>query len=149
MHLKSLFRDMFACQGTKSRNFTAYASVTRTQYGSIDHVTWFFRDRSRRNSLIQEHYVHVVPGDRSTATSITPPPFDGALAYSFNRHLRGLRDSCVGCFRVLKKITWPNRDANSWEDVLSVDTNSLRPLPRRSSKNCNMQFANSDIFKEN
>ena len=48
-----------------------------------------------------------------------------------------------------KKIARPNWDANSWEDVLSVDTNSLRYLLRWSSKNCHLQFANSDIFKEN
>ena len=39
------------------------------------------------------------------------------------------------------------------EDVLSVDTNSLRHLPRRPSKNCYLQFANidrqTDRFKEN
>ena len=28
VYLKSLLRHMFACQGTKSRNFTAYASVS-------------------------------------------------------------------------------------------------------------------------
>ena len=28
-------------------------------------------------------------------------------------------------------------------------TNSLRHLPRRSSKNCQLQFANGDRFKEN
>ena len=33
--------------------------------------------------------------------------------------------------------------------ILSVDTKSLRDLLRRSTKNCDMQFANSDIFKEN
>ena len=33
--------------------------------------------------------------------------------------------------------------------MLSADTNSLRHLPRRSSKNCDLQFANSDRFKEN
>ena len=33
--------------------------------------------------------------------------------------------------------------------MLSVDTNSLRHLPRRSSKNCDVQFANSDRFKKN
>ena len=31
----------------------------------------------------------------------------------------------------------------------SDDTNSLRHRPRRSRKNCDLQFANSDIFKEN
>ena len=42
----------------------------------------------------------------------------------------------------------PNWDMNSWQDVLPVDTNSLRHLPRRSSKSCDLQFTNSDIFKE-
>ena len=31
----------------------------------------------------------------------------------------------------------------------SDDTNSLRHLPRRSSKNCDTQFDNFDRFKEN
>ena len=34
-------------------------------------------------------------------------------------------------------------------EVLSVDTNILRHLPRRSSKNSELQFANCDRFKEN
>ena len=80
---------------------------------------------------------HVVAGDRSTVT--------GAC----NRHLREtLRDS-LGCFSAYKKNARPNWDANSWQDVQLVDTNSLRHLPRRSSKNCDLQFANCDIFKEN
>ena len=33
--------------------------------------------------------------------------------------------------------------------MLSDDTNSLRHLSRRSSKNCDLQFANTDRFKEN
>ena len=33
--------------------------------------------------------------------------------------------------------------------MLSVNTNSLRHLPKRSSNNCDMQFANNDRFKEN
>ena len=33
--------------------------------------------------------------------------------------------------------------------MLSDDTNSLRHLPRRSSKNCDLQFANFDRFMEN
>ena len=33
--------------------------------------------------------------------------------------------------------------------MLSDDTLSLRHLPRRSSKNCDLQFANSDRFKAN
>ena len=53
------------------------------------------------------------------------------------------------CFFAYKKIARPDWDANSWEDVLSVDTNSLRRLPTQSSKNCDLQFANSDRFKEN
>ena len=32
---------------------------------------------------------------------------------------------------------------------MSVDTNSLRHLPRRSCKNCDLQFANTDRLKEN
>ena len=36
-----------------------------------------------------------------------------------------------------------------WDEVLSVDTNSLIHLLRRSSKNCGLLFANSTIFKEN
>ncbi len=47
----------------------------------------------------------------------------------------------LGVFRVYK-IYRSNWDANSWQDVLSVDTNNLRHLPRRSSKNCDLQFAN-------
>ena len=33
--------------------------------------------------------------------------------------------------------------------MLSDDTVSLRHLPRRSSKNCDLQFANGDRFKAN
>ena len=33
--------------------------------------------------------------------------------------------------------------------MLSVDTNSLIHLPRQSSKNCDLEFANTDILKEN
>ena len=33
--------------------------------------------------------------------------------------------------------------------MLSVDTNSLRHLLRRSNKNCELQFHNSDRFKKN
>ena len=32
---------------------------------------------------------------------------------------------------------------------MTVDTDSLRYLPRRSSNNCDLQFANSERFKEN
>ena len=45
----------------------------------------------------------------------------------------GVRE-CFGVF-AYKKIVRPNWDTNSWQDVLLVDTNSLRHLPRRSSKN--------------
>ena len=53
----------------------------------------------------------------------------------------------LGVFRVY--IFYPNWDANSWQDVLSVDVNSLIHLPRRSSKNFDLQFANFDRFNEN
>ena len=33
--------------------------------------------------------------------------------------------------------------------MLSVDTNNLRHVPRRSSKNCDLEFANTDRLKEN
>ena len=49
----------------------------------------------------------------------------------------------------LKKIAMPNWDANSWEEGPSVDTNSLRHLPRRSSKNCHLQFANCGRIRIN
>ena len=38
----------------------------------------------------------------------------------------------------------PNYDANSREEGPTVDTNSLIYLQRRSSKNCDLQFANND-----
>ena len=47
-------------------------------------------------------------------------------------------------FFAYKKNARPNWDANSRQGVLSVDTNSLRHLPRRSSKNCDLPFANAD-----
>ena len=47
-------------------------------------------------------------------------------------------------FFAYRQIARPNWGANSWQDVLSVDTNSLRHLPRRSSQNCDLQFANID-----
>ena len=55
----------------------------------------------------------------------------------------GLRDS-FWVFFANNIISRPNWDANSWHDVLSVDTNSLKHLPRRSSNNCDLQFANID-----
>ncbi len=47
-------------------------------------------------------------------------------------------------FFAFNKIARANWDANSWQEVLSVDANSLRHLPRRSSKNWDLQFANTD-----
>ena len=72
------------------------------------------------------------------------------VAGSFNKQSRGRHSvrEFLGVFPY-KKIARPNWDATSWEEVLSVDTNSLRHLPRRSSQNCDLQFANSDRFKEN
>ena len=61
---------------------------------------------------------------------------------------RGIRDS-LGCFSRIKKNARPIWDANSWQDMLSVDRNSLRHHPRRSGKNCDLQFANTDILKDN
>ena len=39
------------------------------------------------------------------------------------------------CFSRIQ-IARPNWDANSWQDMLSADSNSLRHLPRWSRKNC-------------
>ena len=55
------------------------------------------------------------------------------------------------CFSRIKNCQ-TERDLNSWEVVLSVDTisfNCLRHLPRQLGKNCDLQFANTDRFKEN
>ena len=52
-------------------------------------------------------------------------------------------------FFTYKTNSRPNWDANSWQDMLSDDTISLRHLPRRSSKNCDLHFANNDRFKAN
>ena len=59
-----------------------------------------------------------------------------------------MRASMVWGFFALKNSR-PNCDANSWQDVPREDTISLRHLPRRSSKNCDLQFANSDRLKAN
>ena len=61
-----------------------------------------------------------------------------------NTHAGGPVSPRFSVFFPIKKIARPNWDANSWQDVLSVDSNSLRHLPRRSSKNCDLQFANCD-----
>ena len=64
----------------------------------------------------------------------------------------GIRDS-LWMFFAYKKNARPNWDANSWQDVLPDDTISLRHLPRRSIKNCDLQSANvdgqTDRFKAN
>ena len=52
-------------------------------------------------------------------------------------------------FFAYKTNSRPNWDANSWQDMLSDNTISLRQLPRWSSKNCDLQFANNDRFKAN
>ena len=86
----------------------------------------------------------LVAGDRSTVTGVTPLFIQQTLA-------RGSVFAIVfGRFSRIKNAR-PNCDAISQEDVglLSVDTNSLRHLPRRSSKKCDLQFENSDRLKEN
>ena len=78
---------------------------------------------------------------------------DGSLAINrgrslvrSNKHSRGRHSFCkfLGVCFAYKKISRPNWDMNSWQEGLSVDTNSLRNLPRRSSKNCDLPFASSD-----
>ena len=54
-----------------------------------------------------------------------------------------LRDS-FWLFFPYAKIARPNWDAKSGQDVLLVDTNSLRQIPIQSSKNCDLQLANID-----
>ena len=51
---------------------------------------------------------------------------------------RSIRDM-LGCFPSIIFFR-----PNSWQDVLSVIPKIYRHLPRRSSKNCDMQFANTD-----
>ena len=43
-----------------------------------------------------------------------------------------------------KKIARLNWDRKSWEEGMTVDTNSVRYLLRRSSKNCDLRCANID-----
>ena len=51
--------------------------------------------------------------------------------------------TALGTFlMVIDTLSKPNWDANSWQDVLFVDTNSLRHLTKRLSTNCDLQFAN-------
>ena len=108
---------------------------------------------------------------RSTMTAVTvpfrwiavdqprlqlPPLFDGSLSINRDRtywrpwfiqlNIRSatrFRDSCW-VFFAHRKVARPNWDANAWERWMPGDTNSLRYIPRRSSKNCDMQYANSD-----
>ena len=47
-------------------------------------------------------------------------------------------------FFAYKKFAMPNWDANTWDEGMTVDTNGLRYLSRRSRKNCGLQFANHD-----
>ena len=64
--------------------------------------------------MIAAMIAHVVAGDRSTVTGVTPL-FDGVLACSFNRHLHeteGLRDN-FWVFFAYQKIAMPNSEANS------------------------------------
>ena len=77
------------------------------------------------------------------------------VAGSFNRTLvrrLGFRER-FWVFFAYKKCARPNWDTNSWEEGPSVDTNSLRHLPGRSSNNCDLQFANcnrqTNIFWDN
>ena len=55
------------------------------------------------------------------------------------RFAQGFR--CFLAYTIFFRPTW---DVNSWQDVLSVDMNRLRHLPRWSNKNCDLQFANID-----
>ena len=72
------------------------------------------------------------------------PHLPASLVHSSEQSRRGLgiRDGFWVLF--VYKNARPNWDANSWQDVLSVDMNSLSHLPRRSSKNCDMQYDNCD-----
>ena len=59
----------------------------------------------------------------------------------------GVRDS-FGCFSHIKNVEAELR-RELVTGLLSVDTNSLRHVPKRSSKNCDLRFANIDRFKKN
>ena len=85
---------------------------------------------------------HVEPGDRSIVTGVnaTISTRRSRVQSTDTFAKLGLRGS-FWMFSPIKKSR-PNWDANSWQDVFSVDTNSLRHLPRRSSKNCDLQVAN-------
>ena len=72
-----------------------------------------------------------------------------SLAIQINRYAGDPISPRFLKFFAYKKIARPNWDANSWQNMLSDDTDSLRHLPRRSSKNCDLQFANTDRFEEN
>ena len=77
---------------------------------------------------------------RSTMTVGLLTAVAGSFKWIFGRHC--LRDS-VWKFFAYKKAR-PNWDANSWHDVLSDDRDSYRHFPRRSSKNRDLPFANTD-----
>ena len=81
---------------------------------------------------------------RSTVTVVTAPFRWVAGSFNWTRWF-------LGVFFVYKKFARPKWDVNSWEEGLTVDTNSLRHLPRRSSKTCDLQFARTttDRFQEN
>ena len=55
------------------------------------------------------------------------------------------------CFSRIKKLLGrtDTRTRDRMCSQVSDDTNRLRHLPRRSSKNCDLQFANFDRLKEN
>ena len=54
-------------------------------------------------------------------------------------------------FAVFSRIknSRPSWDSNSWQGVPREDTISLRHLPRRSNKNCDLPFANVDRLMAN
>ena len=88
----------------------------------------------------------IAPIDLIFFTQKVFPPFSLSpfrwVAGSFNWTLR-FRYRFFGIFPH-KKCASPNWDANPWQKGMTVDTNSLRYLPRRSSKNCDLQFVNND-----
>ena len=57
---------------------------------------------------------------------------------------RTFRDRFLLFFAHQKLLGRTEIYANSLEEGLTVNVNSLRHLPRQSSKNCDIQFANAD-----
>ena len=95
--------------------------------------------------------VGLVSGDRSIDRDRRYAPVSTlhSLVHSTDICARlGLRDSFWVFFsykKMLGRTETRTRDRMyRCRGLLSVDTNSLRHLPRRSSKNCDLQFANSD-----